>query len=83
MIQGVRIPLPLLAEVIASSLAGLPTNNYPLETTTNPMPRLYHVHLTTGAVELYAVTQAQAIRTALELAAPGAKVLSVCRQGDW
>ena len=62
-------------------LATPPLN--PLVTTTNPMPRLYHVHLTTGAVELYAVTQAQAIRTALELAAPGAKVLRVCRQGDW
>jgi hypothetical protein len=47
------------------------------------MPGLYHVQLTTGAIELYAVTAAQAIRTALELAAPGAKVLRVCRQGDW
>jgi len=47
------------------------------------MPRLYHVQLTTGPIELYAVTQAQAIATALELAGPGAKVLRVCRQGDW
>lgn len=47
------------------------------------MPRLYHVQLTTGPIELYAVTQDQAIATALELAGPGAKVLRVCRQGDW
>jgi hypothetical protein len=47
------------------------------------MPRLYHVHLTTGAIELYAVTAAQAVTTALELAGPGAQVLRVCRQGDW
>ena len=46
-------------------------------------PRLYHIHLTTGPIELYAVTQAQAIATALELAGPGAKVLRVWRQGDW
>jgi hypothetical protein len=32
-------------------------------------PRLYHVHLTTGPIELYAVTQAQAISSALELMA--------------
>jgi hypothetical protein len=47
------------------------------------MPRLYHVQLTTGPIELYALTQAEAIRTALELAGPGAKVLRVWRQGDW
>ncbi len=47
------------------------------------MPRLYHVQLTTGPIELYAVTQAQAIRTALELAGPGARVVRVARQGDW
>jgi hypothetical protein len=46
------------------------------------MPRLYHVQLTTGPIELYALTQAQAIATALELF-PGAKVLRVSRQGDW
>jgi hypothetical protein len=47
------------------------------------MPRLYHVQLTTGPIELYAVTQAQAIRTALELAGPGAKVVRVWREVDW
>jgi hypothetical protein len=47
------------------------------------MPRLYHVQLTTGPIELYAITQAQAISTALELAGPGARVLRVARQGDW
>jgi hypothetical protein len=47
------------------------------------IPRLYHIQLTTGSVELYAITQAQAIRTALELAGPGATVLRVWREGDW
>ena len=47
------------------------------------MPRLYHVHTTHGAIELYAVTQAQAIASALELAGPGARVVRVSRQGDW
>jgi hypothetical protein len=47
------------------------------------MPRLYHVSTTHGPIELYALTQAQAIATALELAGPGAKVLRVCREGDW
>jgi hypothetical protein len=47
------------------------------------MPRLYHVQLTTGPIELYAVTQAQAIAIALELAGPGARVLRIARQGDW
>jgi hypothetical protein len=47
------------------------------------MPRLYHVQLITGPIELYAVTQAQAIATALELAGPGARVLRIARQGDW
>ena len=46
-------------------------------------PRLYHIHLTTGPIELYAVTQAQAIATALELAGAGARVLRVWREGDW
>jgi hypothetical protein len=47
-------------------------------------PRLYHVQLTThGPIELYAVTQAQAIASALELAGPGARVLRVWREGDW
>ena len=47
------------------------------------MPRLYHVQLTTGPIELYAITQAQSITTALELAEPGARVLRIARQGDW
>jgi hypothetical protein len=47
------------------------------------MPRLYHVQLTTGPIELYAVTQAQAIASALELAGPGARVLRVWREGEW
>jgi hypothetical protein len=47
------------------------------------MPRLYHVQLTTGPIELYAVTAAQAVTAALELAGPGAQVLRVCRQGEW
>jgi hypothetical protein len=47
------------------------------------MPRLYHIHLTTGPIELYAITLAQAIASALELAGPGARVLRVARQGDW
>jgi hypothetical protein len=46
-------------------------------------PRLYHVQLATGPIELYALTQAQAVATALELAAPGARVLSAWREGDW
>jgi len=47
------------------------------------IPRLYHVQLTTGPIELYALSQAQAISTALELAGPGARVLRVWREGDW
>jgi hypothetical protein len=46
-------------------------------------PSLYHVQLTTGPIELYAITQAQAISAALELAGPGARVLRVARLGDW
>ena len=46
-------------------------------------PRLCQIQLTTGPIELYAVTQAQAISTALELAGPGARVLRIARQGDW
>jgi hypothetical protein len=30
------------------------------------MPRLYHVQLTTGPIELYALTQPQAIATELD-----------------
>ena len=47
------------------------------------MPRLYHIRLTTGPIELYALTQAQAVATALELAGPDARVLRVWREGDW
>jgi hypothetical protein len=47
------------------------------------MPRLYHDHTTHGAIELYAVSAAQAVSAALELAGPGAQVLRVCRQGEW
>jgi hypothetical protein len=47
------------------------------------MPRLFHIHTTAGRVELYAVTAAQAVATALELAGPGARVLRVVRQGEW
>lgn len=46
-------------------------------------PRLCHVQTTHGPIELYAVTQAQAIRTALELAGPGVKVVIVWREGEW
>lgn len=47
------------------------------------MPRLYLIHTTTGPIELYAVTAAQAVSAALELAGPGARVLRISRQGDW
>jgi hypothetical protein len=47
------------------------------------MPHLYCVHLSTGTVKLYALTQAQAISTALELAERGARVLRVARVGEW
>jgi hypothetical protein len=47
------------------------------------MPRLYHVHTTRGPVEIYAVSAAQAVTAALELAGPGARVIRVARQGDW
>jgi hypothetical protein len=47
------------------------------------MPRLYHVQLTTGPIELYAITQAQAVSAALEPAEPGARVLRAARLGDW
>ena len=46
-------------------------------------PRLYQIHLSTGLVELYALTQAHAISTALELAERNAKVLRVARVGEW
>jgi hypothetical protein len=59
----------------------------PIPAVTTPanhvMPRLYHVHTTAGAIELWAVTAAQAVATALELAGPGARILRICRAGDW
>ena len=47
------------------------------------IPRLYHVQTTHGPIELYAITQAQAIVTALELAGPGARLIRVWREGEW
>jgi hypothetical protein len=47
------------------------------------MPRLYLIHTTAGPFELMAVTAAQAVTTALELAGPGARVLRISREGDW
>ena len=47
------------------------------------IPRLYHVQTTLGSFELYAVTQAQAVSSALELAGPGARVVRVWREGEW
>ena len=47
------------------------------------MPSLYHVEITTGQIELYAVRQAQVIASALEPAGPGARVLRVRREGEW
>jgi hypothetical protein len=47
------------------------------------MPRLYLIHTTAGPFELMAVTAAQAVATALELAGPGARVLKISREGDW
>jgi hypothetical protein len=47
------------------------------------MPHLYHVNTTHGPIELYAVTQSQAIASALELAGLGARVIRVWREGEW
>jgi hypothetical protein len=47
------------------------------------MPRLYHVHTTAGVWDVYAVTAAQAVTTALELAGLGTRVLRIHQQGDW
>lgn len=47
------------------------------------MPRLFHIHTTAGSFELYAITAAQAVATALELAGSGARVLRISREGDW
>ena len=47
------------------------------------IPRHYHVQTTLGSFELYALSQAQAISTALELAGPGARLIRVWREGEW
>jgi hypothetical protein len=59
------------------------------------MSLFYHVKVSPGPrpgtsyraeplhLELYALTQAQAVATALELAGPGARMLRVWREGDW
>ncbi len=47
------------------------------------MPCLYHVQTTHAPIEHYAVTQAQVIATALELAEPAARVLRLWREGEW
>ena len=59
--------------------------NYYLNLTTQGAFELYCylIHTTKGPIELYAVTAAQAVSSALELAGPGARVLRISRQGDW
>lgn len=47
------------------------------------MVRLFCVSTSNGVWEVYALTAAQAISTALELAGAGAKVLRVWREGEW
>lgn len=47
------------------------------------MPRPYAIHTTAGLFQLVAISAAQAVATALELAGPGARVLRVSREGDW
>ena len=47
------------------------------------MPLPYTVHTTAGLFQLVAISAAQAVATALELAGPGASVLMVCRDGEW
>ena len=47
------------------------------------MPCAYIVHTTLGPWTVMAISAAQAVATALELAGPGAKVLRIARQGDW
>lgn len=47
------------------------------------MPRPYAIHTTTGLFQLVAISAAQAVATALELAGPGARVLRICREGEW
>ena len=58
-------------------------------------PFLYHVKVSPGPrpgtsyraepihFELHALTQAQAISTALELAGPGARLIRVWQEGEW
>lgn len=43
----------------------------------------YRVQFTTHYVELYAYSATHARITALELAEPGATILSVIREGEW
>jgi len=47
------------------------------------MPCTYIVYTTVGLWEIVAISAAQAVTTALELAGPGAKVLRIARQGEW
>lgn len=47
------------------------------------MPRPYAIHTTAGLFQLVAISAAQAVATALELAGPGARVLRICREGEW
>jgi hypothetical protein len=46
-------------------------------------PRFYCIYTTIGIWEVMALSSAQAIYTALELAGPGAKMLRIAVQGDW
>jgi hypothetical protein len=45
--------------------------------------RAYRVTTTTQTHFLVAISAAHAIRTALELSEPGAKLLSCLQEGDW
>jgi hypothetical protein len=45
--------------------------------------RAYRVTTTTQTHFLAAISAAHAIRTALELSEPGAKLLSCLQEGDW
>ena len=47
------------------------------------MTRPYRITTTQGQQHLMARTRAAAIRAALELAGPGAKVLSCLMEGEW
>lgn len=46
-------------------------------------PRPYHVQTTNGEQKLMAVSQSQAISSALELSGSNAKLVRVSLQGDW